>query len=429
MDVKTNKLAKDIIIHCRKKIQSKFPFFSIAIYFLEPEADEDIETIGTDGYCLYYNPKYIIKQYKEDKNLIYLGIVHILLHCLLRHFSKKKSTYYELYDVSVDLTVYLMLYELQFITIKARKHVLKSLPELKDIFENNKRKGSVSIYNQAIIDDKLAKALLDNAHVFRLDNHIYWTKAKKNKDKSNKTMGSLLKSWDGIFLEVGAELRNGLMHGHGTGNFAQLFLAEDSNESQVSYEEFIRRFSTFEEVFKIDPESFDLMWYTTGLEMYDDMPIIEYNEIKEDYVINEFVLAIDTSGSCNGEIMESFLSQTIKIFQDMELGNRRIKAKIIQCDYEIVDEVDVSFTDDIEDYTNRFKTYGYGGTDFIPVFNRIKELQDNGEFTNLKGLIYLSDGYGDFPGEKPSYETVFVLPPDDWGSPNIPDWVETIELR
>lgn len=429
MEREINELSKDIIIHCRKKIQSKFPFFSTAIYFLELEIDEDIETIGTDGYYLYYNPNYIIKEYKENKNLLYLGIVHLLLHCLLRHFSKKQSTYYELYDVSVDFTVYLMLYELGFITLKSRNHVFNSIPELKDLVKKNKRRSSISIYNQAMTNDSIANSLLNNADIFQLDNHTYWTRPKKHNNKVSGTRGDLLKIWNKLFLEVGESLMSGLMQGNSTGNFAQLFLAENSKESEVSYEDFLRRFSSFEEVFKIDTESFDLIWYTTGLEMYDDMPIIEYNEVKEDYIVNEFVLAIDTSGSCSGEVMENFLSQTIKVFKDMEIGNRRIKAKIIQCDCEIVDEVDICFDNDIEEYVNNFKAYGFGGTDFNPVFNRIKELQDNGEFTNLKGLIYLSDGYGDFPSQKPNYETIFVLPSNKWGSPHIPNWIETIELE
>jgi predicted metal-dependent peptidase len=152
---------------------------------------------------------------------------------------------------------------------------------------------------------------------------------------------------------------------------------------------------------KIDQDEFDLIWYTTGLEMYDEMPIIEYNEVKEDYVLNEFVLAIDTSGSCSGSVMENFLSQTIKIFKDMEIGNQ-VNIKIIQCDDEIVDEKDIASQFDIENYISDFEAFGFGGTDFNPVFDRIKELQSEGFLQNLKGLIYLSDGYGAFPLMKQS---------------------------
>ena len=232
-----------------------------------------------------------------------------------------------------------------------------------------------------------------------------------------------------MFNEVGEELKgNGIYQGMGKDFFATSFLGEDIEKSKVSYEEFLKRFASLEELMEIDYDEFDMIWYTTGLKMYNDIPIIEYNEYKEDYVIKEFVLAIDTSGSCSGDIMKNFLSQTIKIFEDIKLGNRKVKIKIIQCDSEIVDEKDITDQFDIENYTSNFKAFGFRGTDFNPVFDRINELQKNGQLNNLKGLIYLSDGYGSFPSKKPNYETVFVIPPSEYENDMIPDWVTKINL-
>ena len=126
------KLAKDIITHCRIKIQKKYSFFSIALYFLTLEADYDIETMATDGYYLYYNPEFIINTYKTNKNMLYISILHILLHCLLRHFTKKQFTYHELFDASMDISTYLMLHDLGFITLKAKNQLVNSMPEMKD---------------------------------------------------------------------------------------------------------------------------------------------------------------------------------------------------------------------------------------------------------------------------------------------------------
>lgn len=423
------KLAKDIITHCRIKIQSKYSFFSIALYFLILEADDEIDTIATDGYYLYYNPKYIINTYKTNKNMLYISILHMLLHCLLRHFTKKQFTYHELFDASMDITIYIMLYELGFMTQKSWFQLLNSMPELKAYLKTNIQNPSVNIYNEALENEKLQQELLDNHSLYQLDNHIYWTKPKKNICDGQGAASNLIKTWLRLFNEVGEQVINsGLERGMKSGSFAAAFLGENMEDSQISYEEFLRRFAQFEEVMKIDQDEFDLMWYTTGLEMYDDMPIIEYNEIKEDYVLNEFVLAIDTSGSCSGSVMESFLSQTIKIFNDMEIGNRRVRIKIIQCDNEIVDEQDITNQFDIDSYTADFKAYGFGGTDFNPVFERIKALQEEGQLLNLKGLIYLSDGFGAFPQEKPSYETVFVVPPDEYENEMIPEWVTIVDL-
>lgn len=420
-----NKLAKDIIIHCRQSIQKKFPFFSIALYSLTLEVDEEIKALATDGYYLYYNPVYIINQYKDNKKTLYISILHTLLHCLLRHFSKKQYTYHQLFDASMDIAVFLMMHELGIVTHKSKHKLLSKIPLLEKIIKNTNNHG-VAIYNEALSNEELEISILENSQLIELDNHIYWTKPKR------KGIGAGLSArWNNLYSQIGFQLQVGRQQGFNAGNFAQLFLSEDSEESKMSYTDILKRLSTFEEIFKVDIDTFDLMWYTTGLEMYEDMPIIEYVETKEDYVVNEFVLAIDTSGSCSGDVMQNFLSQTIKIFKDMEIGNRRINVKILQCDTEIVDEKDITTQDDIENYTNNFEAFGFGGTSFVPVFNRINDLQGEGKLSNLKGLIYLSDGMGDFPSERPSYETIFVMSEDEYGyfdNQYVPEWVTVCEL-
>ena len=44
---------------------------------------------------------------------------------------------------------------------------------------------------------------------------------------------------------------------------------------------------------------------------------------------------------------------------------------------------------------------GLGGTDFRPVFEYVEQLRKDKEFINLKGLIYFTDGCGEFPAKKP----------------------------
>ena len=53
--------------------------------------------------------------------------------------------------------------------------------------------------------------------------------------------------------------------------------------------------------------------------------------------------------------------------------------------------------------------HGFGGTDFRSVFAYVDDLIRQGAFSNLKGLIYFTDGYGTFPERKPDFEAAFVL--------------------
>lgn len=72
---------------------------------------------------------------------------------------------------------------------------------------------------------------------------------------------------------------------------------------------------------------------------------------------------------------------------------------------------------------------GGGGTDFHPVFSYVDALRSEKEFTNLKGLIYFTDGYGTFPAKKPDYEVAFVFIDDDYNDPEVPPWAIKLVLQ
>ena len=69
-----------------------------------------------------------------------------------------------------------------------------------------------------------------------------------------------------------------------------------------------------------------------------------------------------------------------------------------------------------------FQLYGEGGTDFRPAFDYVDRLKEEGEFTNLKGLIYFTDGYGIYPERMPSYRTAFVFLEEDYRDADVPAW-------
>jgi predicted metal-dependent peptidase len=75
------------------------------------------------------------------------------------------------------------------------------------------------------------------------------------------------------------------------------------------------------------------------------------------------------------------------------------------------------------------KSKGLGGTDFRPVFSYVDELIAEKEFVNLKGLIYFTDGYGEFPSRQPNYNTAFVFVEDGYNNPEVPVWAIKLVLQ
>ncbi|MCC8046272.1 MAG: VWA-like domain-containing protein [Clostridiales bacterium] len=175
------------------------------------------------------------------------------------------------------------------------------------------------------------------------------------------------------------------------------------------YTDFLKKFAVLEESMKLNQDEFDYLYYLYGLNQLGRIALIEPLEYKEEYLIRDFVIAIDTSGSCSGELVQRFLNKTYNILKSTESFTRKVVIHVIQCDCVIQDDTVIESLDDLESYTKNLELKGLGGTDFRPVFAYVDELCTNHEFRDLRGLIYFTDGYGIFPGQPPKYKTAFVF--------------------
>ena len=62
------------------------------------------------------------------------------------------------------------------------------------------------------------------------------------------------------------------------------------------------------------------------------------------------------------------------------------------------------------------------------MFVFIDTLQRQGEFENLKGLIYFTDGYGVYPQRMPGYDVIFAFLDEDENRAPVPPWSMKVVL-
>ena len=180
---------------------------------------------------------------------------------------------------------------------------------------------------------------------------------------------------------------------------------------------------------KINDDEFDYIFYTYGMKLFGNLPLIEPLEYQEVKRIREFVIAIDTSGSVQGELVQRFVQKTYNILQQEESFFKKINLHILQCDTQIQEDVKITSREEFDRYLRTMRLSGFGGTDFRPVFAYVEELRRAKEFRNLKGLIYFTDGYGVFPAQKPDYPTAFVFLRDGYELPEVPSWAIRLVLE
>ena len=208
----------------------------------------------------------------------------------------------------------------------------------------------------------------------------------------------------------------------------QQLLAE-LNREKYDYEAFLKKFAVMGEVMKINDDEFDYIFYTYGLKLFGNMPLIEPLEYKEVKRVREFVIAIDTSGSTSGELVNRFLTKTYNILMSTESFFSKVNIHIIQCDAQVQEVVKITKREEFEDYLKHMTIRGLGGTDFQPVFAYVDQLVKQREFQHLKGMIYFTDGCGTFPSRKPEYTTAFVFVQDQYNNLDVPPWAIRLILE
>lgn len=153
---------------------------------------------------------------------------------------------------------------------------------------------------------------------------------------------------------------------------------------------------------------------------------LEYSEVNR---LDELAIAIDTSGSCSGELVQRFLEETWSILRQRENFFSRMRLHLIQCDSMIQEYRIFTSAEEWEETLSDLKIQGYGNTDFRPVFELLDEQIAKKEIRTLRALLYFTDGDGIYPREAPPYETAFIFVNKDSIKGRVPDWAHCIVLE
>lgn len=252
-----------------------------------------------------------------------------------------------------------------------------------------------------------------------MDDHRYW--------QPREELAITSEQWKKLSERVRADLKS-FSAGKTKSESMDKSLLEAVRDRH-DYRDLLRKFTVMNEDMQVNDDEFDYIYYTYGLAAYGNMPLVEPLEYKDAKKIKEFVIAIDTSASCRGEVVKSFLEKTYGILSGEDNFFRKMNVHIIQCDHEVQKDTKITCRDDLEYFLSHEKLTGFGSTDFRPVFAHVEELLQKGEFENLKGLLYFTDGYGIYPKAMPHYSVMFVFPDNGDEGPEVPPWAVKVTLE
>ena len=261
---------------------------------------------------------------------------------------------------------------------------------------------------------------------FYVDDHRYWENQQPEQKKNPDSQ--LNRKWQEINEKMETDLET-FSKEASEKNGDLLGQMKIENREKHDYRTFLRKFAVLREEMGVDADTFDYTFYSYGLSLYGNMPLIEPQETKEVKKVQEFVVVVDTSMSCSGELVKKFLQETYSILCENKSFFRKVNVHIIQCDEQVQSDVKITNEKELKAYMESLTLYGEGGTDFHPAFAYVDELVRQGEFEDLRGLIYFTDGYGIFPGKMPAYKTAFVFLEEDYRDTDVPAWAIKLVLE
>ena len=406
-------ICQDIMKNSRNELAVSMHFLYGALSALKIVPSGRTGNMGTDGKLLYVNPQWLINQFMEYKVPINRMYLHELFHCLFCHLWYRKERDIPIWDLAADIAVEHVLDELyeKVVYIRPCSFRREKYIQWKDQFSVF---TSEALYR--ILEKESEETLKKLEQEFRKDDHHFWYSSE-----NKKGLLSRQKQWEEMRRKMQTEME--LFSKEAAGDSQGLMEhLQAENRKRYNYREFLRKFSVLKEEMQVDMDSFDPVYYNFGMETYGNMPLIEPLETKEMKKIEDFVIVVDTSMSCNGSLIRRFLEETYSVLAESESFFRKIQVHIIQCDDRIQEDVVIHNQKDMEIYLSDLTVKGFGGTDFRPAFTYVDHLLKMGAFTRLRGLLYFTDGYGTFPGKMPPYETAFIFMKDDYRDVDVPPW-------
>lgn len=408
-------IGMDILGNARNELYMNMRFLDVALSSLRFVPEKGEVVLATDGKLLYFSPEQLVTRYRWGRAYINHIYLHSLLHCLFCHIYKRNERIPELWNLACDMTTEYIIDGLY----KKCVHLPQSSYRREWFQRLREEKRTITaeyMYRKMILMELNEAEILRLQQEFTFDDHRYWDEASKKRSSQERE-----KHWDDTRDRMQVEMETFSKEAADDVKSLEEQIAIE-NRKRYDYKDFLRKFSVLKEEMKVDMDSFDYIFYNYGMDLYGNMPLIEHLETKEEQKVEEFILVIDTSMSCKGELVQKFLEQTYTILNESESFARKINVHIIQCDDRIQEDVVITNREQMEQYKNNFTIRGQGGTDFRPVFTYVEELKMRKQFHKLRGLIYFTDGYGTFPARKPEYETAFVFMKEDYRDVDVPPW-------
>lgn len=354
-----------LISGSRLRLRGRSAFFATLLLHAEFVPSNEVAAAGTDGERVYVNPEVAASLAPEVLDSL---LLHEVLHAALSHVDRRGPREKKRWNRAADLIVNGMVSAAGLPTppqFQRDEHLEKlSVEEVYTSME-----GEAQGEGEADGDD-----LLDGP-------------PGDVPPRNGRPGSSPAKQWQQAMAQARSVDAMSGEHGHDPlGMHRELMrLAPARLDWRAQLWRFLARTP-------VDFGGFDRRFVGRGL----------YLEALDDEALTALV-AVDTSGSVDDEAVRALVAEV----QGVLGAYPHVKATLYYADTQAYGPYELRAGDPVPD------PEGGGGTDFRPIFDLLDAHEPD-------VLIYLTDGYGDFPEAAPRVPTLWVVPPgglEDEGFP------------
>ncbi|MCX5977320.1 MAG: VWA-like domain-containing protein [Coprothermobacterota bacterium] len=405
-----NKDIETAITRARIHLVMNNPFYgTLALYLNLREGS--VPTMGTDGKNLFYDPTFVASIYRNGQGLNELigAVAHEILHNALLHLWRGQARHPTIWNMAADFANNAILlesgfklpqghlYEKDYDGMTAEEIYTKIIQNLQSNQlsaqgnseeSSNQSDGDPSDNDHQNQDGQTNKS--QDAREQTWGEHSPW------KDAGKRETDKLSNEWRDRVVQAAESAKK---RGKCPGAIERLIsnLLYPKLDWRKALASFIR------------PSKCDFTWSPPDRrylnDLYDYLVLPDFN----DESVENIVIAVDTSGSIAQEELDQFMSEVNAIMSSYS----QFRGHLVFCD------ADIQSWTEIERDTVLPIPKGGGGTDFRSVF---LEVEKRG--LEPSALVFISDGYGDYPDKPPSYPVLWVLTTKNCAVP----WGASVEI-
>ena len=127
---KIDELARSVLTMSRNTLLVNLRFLDMALSMFRFEAYNG--TVATNGKQLCYNPIYVLKRFKDEKEHTTRAYLHMVFHCVFQHMFVGPSINRRIWNLACDIAVENAISELSIKSV-AVKNESKELQYITDI--------------------------------------------------------------------------------------------------------------------------------------------------------------------------------------------------------------------------------------------------------------------------------------------------------